>query len=260
MIYPSELAAQALQIAPTGTPHAAPPCACAMCARAIGSGDLSARLVLTRTFTDFSSLVPSDFVCGFCEATTHQDIMRELQRSVITAQGVYNLNKDESRAWFWLTPPEPPYVVVINHSVMGAFHYFWRTPVTLDSNLIQVNVDGTVYRVRRQRVLQALEHGRALIERAPVLARKKGALKSPFQTLMREAGRKPSERHGWLAPDCHTLAAMFDDCREAVAFLTALTPGELFALTPLLKQNPSAPVRPELLSRFVAGASARPEH
>jgi CRISPR type IV-associated protein Csf1 len=163
ILYASELAAKALRIDPVGSKHTGPACVCGLCQRPITGGDLSAPMALPRTFMDHHKTARSAYVCGFCQATTQQTTMRALQRACITADGIYNLGKDESRAWFWLTPPEPPYAVVINHSTLGAFHYFWRTPVTLDNRLVQLNVDGTVYEVRRQRVQKALGYAQTAI-------------------------------------------------------------------------------------------------
>lgn len=255
MIYSSELVTKALHLAPTGTPYEGDDCVCAMCQREIRAGTLTVPKKLKQTFFDFGHLAPSDVLCGYCAVATNQTVMRELQRCVITRDGIYNLNTDDARAWFWLTPPEPPFVVVINHNVLGAFHYFWRTPVTLDADFIQFNVDDVLYQVRRQRVLRALEYSKLLIERASVLEKKKGVMKSPFMVLIRSPSTKAASNHGVMAKDAITLASMFPDCAEAVSFLTTLTPGELIALSPMVKQKPATPVKPELITAVTPKSS-----
>lgn len=195
---------------------------------------------------DFGHLAQSDYLCGFCEATSKQSVMRELQRSVITPQGIYNLNTDDARAWFWLTPPEPPYAVVINHNTMGAFHYYWRTPVTLDNALVHMNVDGTVYQVRRHKVLKALECAKTLLEAAKALQTKRKELKSPFVVLGRDAGSKPRSNHGRLAPEIQAMGRSSPQYRAEIDFLDNLGTGELIALSPMLKQTPATPQQPEL--------------
>lgn len=250
MKHTSQLAAVALGLQPVGTPHKGSACLCATCQRRIEVGAFSALKSLPRTFTDFGHLGPSDYLCGFCSATIEQNVMRNLQRCCITTQGIYSLNTDDARAWLWLTPPEPPFSVVINHSTMAAFHYFWRTPVTLDKNFVQLNVDNVIYQVRRSRVLQALEYGKLLLDRAPVLAKKKGAMKSPFMVLSRDPAKKARSVNGHVAKDALELAQKFPDCKVAVEYLQALTPGELIALSPFFKQKPSTPVQPELTTRI----------
>ncbi len=248
MMYTSELAAQALGLKPKGQPHTRFACHCAMCARLIAVGDLSEKKELPKTFLDFPQLRPSDWICGFCAATTDQTVMRALQRCVITTDGVYPINTDDARAWLWLTPPKPPFAVVINHSTMAAFHYFWRTPVTLDDRLITMNVDGVIYEVRRPMLLKALEHGAYLIEQDKMIDKKKGVLKSPFVVLSRDPSKSARSANGRIAPAALALAKSDPKCQEAVEFLSGLAPGELIALSPMLKQSPATPTQPNLIN------------
>lgn len=248
MIYPSEIAAQALGIKPVGAAHTEAECHCAMCARPITGGDLSVRKDLPKTFLDFPHLRPSDWLCGFCAATTEQKTMRALQRCVITPKGVYPIGTDDARAWFWLTPPKPPFAVVINHSTTAAFHFFWRTAVTLDERLVAMNVDGVTYQVRRPRVLKALDHAAYLVEQDAKLAKKKGAMKSPFMVLSRDPSKSPRSANGRVSPQALALAKTDPRCQEALDFLSTLTPGELIALSPMLKQNPATPSQPQLIT------------
>lgn len=248
MIYTSELATKALSLAPAGQAHESADCLCAMCSRTIRKGDLSVSKSLPKTFLDFPQLRPSDWICGFCAATTDQTVMRALQRCVITSEGIYPINTDDARAWLWLTPPKPPFAVVINHSTMAAFHYFWRTPVTLDDRLIQMNVDGVIYEVRRPNVLKAIEHGAYLIEQDRKLEKKKGVLKSPFIVLSRDPSKSARSSNGRISPVALTLAKTDPKSQEAVDFLASLTPGELIALSPMLKQTPATAIQPNLIT------------
>ena len=250
MLYASEMAAKALQVAPEGSPHATDACRCAMCARKIRRGDIVSPLDLPKSFTDFKFLGSSGVVCGYCKATTAQHVMRALQRCVITQDGVFNLNKDEARVWFWLTPPKPPYVVVLNQapSMMATFHYFWRTPVTIDADLVQINVDDVIYQVRRPRVVQAIEYGNLIVQAAQSLQVKKGAIKSPFQVLIRDPSLSPSDNSGRINAVALSLAEQDPRCKQAVDFLSTLRPGELIALSGIFKQKPVAPVEPALIT------------
>ncbi len=248
MMYTSELATKALGLKPVGQPQAHFACHCAMCARPIHVGDLSVRKELAKTFLDFPQLRPSDWICGYCAVTTDQSVMRALQRCVITSDGVYPINTDDARAWLWLTPPKPPFSVVINHSTMAAFHYFWRTPVTLDERFVIMNVDGVIYEVRRHKLLKALEYGAYLIEQDKNLEKKKGMLKSPFVVLSRDPSKSARSANGRISPAALALAKTDPQCKEAVDFLAALAPGELIALSPMLKQSPATPTQPLIIN------------
>lgn len=244
-VYPSELACKALRLQPTGSPYAGESCACLMCGRPVHEGDIAAPTDWSQSFADYHMLGRSGVRCGWCVSTTVQDTMRALQRCVVTPHGIYNLGKDEARAWFWLTPPEPPYVVVINHSTMGAFHYFWRTPVTLDNRLVHMNLDGQVFKVRRDAVLKGIELSRLLIQKSTELGDKKAVLKSPFRVLLRDGtGRNHGVIHDGTAP----LAEKFPECKEALAYLRTLSRGELVAMSSVIKAKPVPPVKPELIT------------
>lgn len=248
MIYTSELAVMALGLTPTGTRHSGTSCNCAMCKRRINEGNLSTLKALPKTFMDFGNLAPSDYLCGFCATTSRQTTNRELQRSVITARGIYNINTDSARAWFWLTPPEPPYSVVINHSTMAAFHYHWRTPVTLNNDLVQLNVDDVLYQVRRQRLLKAMTYAQQLVDSAPALAKKKSVMKTPFKLLSRSPTASAKSGNGVISQSCHELAKLIPSCNEAIAYLQHLSPGELVALSPLFKGEPALPTEPPFIT------------
>lgn len=248
MLYTSELAASALGLQPGGSPHKDQACVCAMCQRHIQEGDLSQKKELTRTFMDFGHLAQSDYLCGFCTVTANQTVMRELQRSVICRDGIYNLNTDDARAWFWSTPPKPPFSVVINHNTMGAFHYYWRTPVTLDDRIVSINVDGTLYQVHRVRVLNAIAAASKLLKAYNNLVGKKKTLKSPFIMLARDPGSKPRAANGHIHADISAFAVAHPEFQADIVGLNELGTGELIALSPFLKQNPATPVKPELIT------------
>lgn len=176
--------------------------------------------------------------------------MRALQRVVITRDGLYPMGTDQARAWLWLTPPEPPFSVVINHSTLACFHYFWRTPVTTSVDLIQVNVDDAILQVHRPRVLKALEHAKMLVDKANVAGQKKGLINTPFELLDRTATSGPMHNHGALRRSCLALAAGDKDSATAVRYLSDLNMAELFALSSILKGSPQPPVQPQLIRSF----------
>lgn len=248
-LYTSEIAAQALRLEPQGTPHVGAATCCAMCARPILPGDLSVKFKPSHTFTDWLNLTPSDHLCGWCEVTTIQANMRPLQRGVITPDGVYPIGKDDNRAWFLLTPPQPPYAVVVsNRSATSTFHLHWRTPVTLSNELVLVRVDDQVLRIRRKLLLGALAACQevATLMHAHRAATKKnagtGAARHPFSSLDRSLS---DSRHGRLRDDALAAAAGRTDLLEP---LHRLGQGELWALATLAKANPPTPTKPELIT------------
>lgn len=249
-LYASEIAAQALNLSPRGTLHAGEDTCCAMCERAISVGDLSAKLRPSQSFTDWPSLSPSKHLCGWCDVTTEQINMRPLQRAVITGEGVYPLNTDDSRAWLLLTPPKPPYVVVIsNRSVLGTFHLHWRTPVTLDNNLILVRTDDQLLRIRRPVLVQAMADSQelaTLMHQARAEKKSRKALNTgarhPFLALDRSLS---DPRHGRLLEDAVAAGAHRP---ELLARLSQLSQGELWALATLMKANTPVATKPELIT------------
>ncbi len=246
-LYASELACTAARFDPLGEPHAGADCFCSMCARTITRGTPATMRSLPKSFSDHETLRPSDYICGWCAAIIPQKILRGFQRAVITKDGVYNLNKDEARAWLWLTPPEPPFAVVIHGgSALAAFHYIWRTPVTMDKRLIAVNFDGTVAHVKHNSITRSMQMLDVLRKHAVKDGQKK-AVNSPFRNLDRANFANFNSGHGRLSEVTLSLAEKFDACREAADFFTNLNNADLTALSALLKANPVAPVKPALL-------------
>lgn len=245
--YASELACSAARIAPVGEPYAGEPCFCSMCARTISDGTPAVKRDLPKSFSDHETLRPSGHICGWCAAIVPQRVLRGFQRALITKEGVYNLNKDEARAWLWLTPPEPPFAVVIHGgSALAAFHYVWRTPVTLDKRLIAVNFDGTIAHVRHAAIEKSMQMLEVLRSHAAKDGHKK-PLNSPFRNLDRANFANFNAGHGRLSDITLNLSSKFDACREAANFFAGLNNAELTALSAILKAKPVAPVRPPLL-------------
>lgn len=248
---PSKLACQSLRLAPKGEKHNGEDTCCAMCRAPIRKGDIAAPLDLPRSFADQVHLLKeSQHLCGYCNTAADQDVLRAFQREVITEHGTYNLNHDTSRVWLWLTPPEPPFVLVINNSAaaFAAFHYVWRTPVTLSRDLIQAMMDGKVYQVRRPMLLQAIEDSRFLTQELNDMAaqgkKKKG--KSVYAHCWQFPDRKGKEDgHGVLTRTVHELeqtAAV----RAAIRRCQNLGEGELMALASIIKSKPVEPAMPPL--------------
>ncbi|MBL8511959.1 MAG: hypothetical protein JNM52_09970 [Betaproteobacteria bacterium] len=206
------------------------------------------------TFTDFAALVAGQkLCCGWCEATRDQSVMRELQRSVITSHGVYSIATDDARAWFLLTPPPPPFVAVLQtRSPTATFHLHWKTPVTLDQDLLQVRVDDRLLVIRRQVLMKALNDCQTVADEMQArrqVAKRREALHHPYLSLDRNL---TGTSHGVLHPEAVALADAKDCSVGVIAALNRLStllPGELWALATLAKANPPIPTRPPLITR-----------
>ena len=242
--YTSELATRALGLTPVGSRYAGAPCRCAMCARPIETGDTSTALRVSSSFTNYAALTPSDQVCGYCTATREQPVMRFLQRTLIASDGCYSVAKDDERAWLFLTPPKPPFAVCINQaSATATFHLHWRTPVTTDVNLLVVRVGERVLRIRRLRLLDALQ---TCQEVADILAERASTTKKtppnirhhPFISLNRDMDHP---NHGALLPKALALKPEYPELIEG---LQNLWPGELWALATLAKAKTPTPTQP----------------
>jgi len=247
MFYASELACLAAQLQPIGAAHVGADTVCAMCGRPITSGMPSARLDFGKSFQNHHWLTHSDHQCGWCAQVQQQNVLRAFQRCVVTPHGVYNIGTDAARGWLWTNPPEPPFVIVINSNTTAAFHYIWRTPVTLDRRLLMVNFDGTVVAVRPEAIGKALECAEILRAAATAAGHAKTSF-TPFQVLLRDAFNSQEAGHGQFSRVTQELAMSDPACRVARDYLASLWRGELVALASLLKKKPVPPLMPPLLA------------
>lgn len=266
MLYTSEIAAKALQLPPIGHPYDGPECRCAMCTRPIRRGDIADLAKMPQSFQDGMHLLPgAQYLCGWCRVTSKQSAMRMLQRCVITSDGIYSMGSDANRAWFWTDPPPPPYAVVVNGNITGAFHFHWRVPVTTDNQMVWMMLDDQVHRVNRRRVLQALDVTRRVLglyvqdqasklEQLESEGKKKGkakgpeVLNSPFIMLQRDPNLSFASNHGVLKKEIVELGQRHSQIQPDVRFLQTLNPGELQALSCMLKAKPVPPEKPELIT------------
>lgn len=260
----SELAARALSLPLLGSPHKDEPCQCSMCAKTINPGDLAGPLVTSNVFTNWLDLTPATgMVCGFCLTTKEQSVMRFLQRSVITAKGIYPISKDENRAWFLLTPPEPPFSVVVSTGAFtAAFHLHWRTPVTLSKDLINVRIDDIVSSIRRPVLERAIAASDEMVDLLETAQKAKAPIRRgqppkraphPFMALDRSLG---NPNHGRLKPQA-VDAAKAAGRQDLVHLLMSLTPAETWALATLIKTNRPEPIKPDLITSTAKTTAAQ---
>lgn len=265
MIYPSDIAIAGAGLRPAGvTWNVATRCAC--CGKPIAPGDLASPTSFGPSFTDDLSLAAhSGVLCGACEPLMRVDVMRFFARVVVTREAVFPIGTDIHRAWFLLTPPEPPFVAVVATTQLQ--HLVWRTPVTVSRDLLVVRLGQQLLRIRRQVMLDALGWCQEVMEAyeahlqagaapdsqsgakkakagrgrpAKTVVPKAAAARHPFMSLDRNMD---DPRHGVIRPEIAAMPA----ARAALDRLTHLTPGEMWALATLAKRNAPVPEAPEPL-------------
>ena len=245
----TQLALEALGGARVGTPwRIATRCAC--CGAPIAEGDLAVPTSFGNNFTDDLSLATrSGVVCGACAPFLTIGPMRALQKVVVTRDGAYPLAKDVHRAWFFLTPPEPPYVAVVSDSMLQ--HLVWRTPVTLSNDLQIVRLGQRLLTIRRPVLLAALDWAREamLATLEPGQPAPENFARHPYVSLDREM---TGTAHARIRND----VAAAPRAAPWLAKLRELTPGETWALATLAKRAGVTPEQPERLpSPFRATAA-----
>lgn len=258
MIYPSDIAIEGARLQPDGVPWTGPATKCACCGKPVLPGDIAVRDKdrFGQSFMDGPSLAAkgSGAVCGACSAIMNAKPLIKLQSVVVCKDGAYSIGKDVNRAWFLLTPPEPPWVAVVSDTTQA--HLIWRTPVTVDNELMIVRLGARLLRIRRQRLWQAIEDcqvaANALIVQREASGKRSasdavGDLRHPFVALGREFDR-PGQ--GILRPDFVKAASCSEDLAAVMRRLNDLSPGELWALATLVKRKVEEPVKPEPIEIF----------
>lgn len=250
--YASEIAVKGAKLELDGAPWTGAATRCACCGKPIQRGDIAVRDKdrFGRSFMDGPYLAArgSGAVCGACSAVMNAVPLIKMQRVVATEDGVYSIGKDAERAWFLLTPPKPPYVAVVSDTKQA--HLIWKTPPTLDENLMIVRLGQQILRIRRPRLLQAIKDCQLAADALNAEGGKKGRghpaseLRHPFIALHRALDHP---LHGVLRTDLlrSPQAAAETDVGAAIGRLKQLTLGETWALATLAKRKVEIPVRPE---------------
>lgn len=157
--------------------------------------------------------------------------------------------RKEHRAWAFLTPPEPPFVIAIQTAKQQ--HVVWRAPVSLSRDLILVRVGEQIVRLRRPSLIvareavvrlhdarKAADGGKQKKATAPAAAE---SLESPFVTDWKFQSSVGGVLKNWAA----TLIAAGAVSASDKAALSLLNAGEIWALQAVLHLQP---VRPDPLS------------
>lgn len=220
LLSPSRIAAAALGLTPVGHPWGGAPgtLLCALERRPLEPGEPCLPFKPGPNFLDNTSITDSSVISGAAALFMAKAVMLKTQRAVFSGEGAFSLATDAARAWFFLTPPKPPYVAVIADSMLQ--HLIWRAPVNLSQDLIRFRHGHKLLTVRRPRLIEAM--------------RVLNALDAPAFVALDRDGKHPG--HGVLRASCPP---------EIARQLVDLTPGELLALATLAKKNPVTPARPE---------------
>jgi len=253
VIYASDLVVKGTRLPLDGVPWQGKATQCACCGKPVNPGDIAVidKHRFGPNFTDGPALAAkgSGAVCGSCSAVMNAPPLAALQRHLITSEGAFSLGTDSARTWLLLTPPEPPWVAVITDSKQS--HMIWRTPVTVDNNLMTIRYGGRLLRIRRSILMEAIQDCQTLMDdlRAFKAAQVKGAKlaedsKHPFVDLKREMDQP---MFGVVRADVMVMAKAKRELATIARLqrLAQLTPGELWGLATLIKKTPVTPERPQ---------------
>lgn len=243
----SEMACRSVGLDPTGDP-AETSSQCTFCGCDINPGDIALANPLKgkTSFMDDPSLATrSNYACGWCASLMPRQSMAALRSAVVTAEGAYPLNTDAARTWYFLDPPPPPHVAGITSLDPPINqHLFWRTPPTLDNDLLIVRFGNELFSIRRQRLLDAVKACRRASQLLTEVNGKK-TIPHPYQSLDR---KMTSLSHGRFRDDALKLERENTEMAELLTFLRGCNSGEIWALSILAKTTPDEPLKPKKIT------------
>lgn len=242
---------------------------CAACGVQIRQGDPMVRFrPNVGSFTDWQYMthefvVDGQFpICPYCAALFPKDFLQHqamASSAVYSRHGAWMMTLDVERAWFLLTPPEPPFVAYVA-TTMGQ-HVVWRTPVTIDRDYLRVGIARSVLSIDRPLLMAASEMCRELVWSANAdveAGRADKSLKNtknfhPFSFLDRKMegaghGELRSVFRRWMQD--RGLHAQID-------FLESLGEGELWGLAVLNKAKQEAPVETRMADKLASKAKEK---
>lgn len=137
---------------------------CALCGLAISPGDLQSPLALGAGFMDDLSLAArgSQVICGYCGPLLTADGLRVSGYGAFSAAGAAPFRKWADVARQLEEPPSPPFVMA--YATANNQHMAWRSPVNYSRDVFYVRVGLRDLKIRRQRLLAAVETCRVLGE------------------------------------------------------------------------------------------------
>ncbi|MDD2462483.1 MAG: hypothetical protein PHI97_00635 [Desulfobulbus sp.] len=246
----SRIIAEAVKIEPFGSHIADRDTFCCMCGAPIETGEnvTESPLKGQTAFTDELSMAfaTSRMACQWCTPFVAKGYskanMALAANKVHTRQGSFVLTKDAERVAFFLQPPSPPYVVVLNEGT-NTLHHAWCAEVTLDNEQIAVRFGKQNLIIRHSKLMKAVE----LCEEAAQLLNEnnnsKNKVKKVFTHPYKVLDRNLSDlNHGQFKDDSLLLAHTNPRMAEILDILSDNTLGETWALAALVKAKKEEPV------------------
>ena len=251
MIYNSEFCAKALGITPAAPNTSKEDCFCCRCGRPIKKGDPCNHKKPTQTFTDYPDLVDGVglVMCEYCDLMSKKSVMTPISGSLVTEDGVYPMRSDANRAWIFLNPPPPPFLL-LGKSDKISEHVVWKAPVNYSNKTMLIVIDGTIYEIRHSVLLKAIDACKRLneliLEKHPIpTLSKKTPQYSPFVSLDRNYFSDLA--HAKFKPIVLKLCNENTEAQRIVNFLSNCTFGETWALATFIKAKEVIPEKPEAL-------------
>jgi CRISPR type IV-associated protein Csf1 len=249
-----------------GTVPTDPEVPCPMCGYRFAGGECGHPnpTLHSQTFNDAPSMLGSAYspICGACNLMSQKKYMQALGKAVAARGGLWSLASNESRAWWLLNPPTPPFVMVVANATQQ--HLYWRTPVATSQDVFPVRIGTHVGLVRRRALAQAKELTQSMLQlmasasgdparrarkRPPAASR----ARHPFVSLDREM---LDRQHGRLKAEA--LALLADSATpSAFRIFAELNPIECWALAAVANQKKPLSCAP---APIAVPARPRPTH
>lgn len=203
---------------------------CSHCGTTISQGTHYLPVSVGVFFGDTRDLAaPSKIVCAPCAWLRTKSALHAMMNAVVVKDTIYKLRTRDHWAWLFLTPPEPPFVVMSSKAKLA--HLAWRAVPTLDERLIYVRRDNFLFTIRPSQVRKMID-----LEIAVQMRSNKKA------TLFRFMDRLLTEPN--LSEFSHDAQThLSEEERNEVALMT---PGEYWACTMLLGNFKGKPTTPDM--------------
>ena len=213
---------------------------CAVCGIPLVAGEPIDRLVLASSFTNHNDLADpaGRWRCGDCTTVmTESEFQMSLATVCVSARGAVRIMTKQSRAWAFLEPPEPPFVIAIQNAKQQ--HVLWRAPVNYTREILLVRLGERIFRLRRRALVAARDACFALEEaRARGIPgwkpEKKDEVDSPFFTDWKGKGAVTGQLKPWYW-SLHTSGAVPAALHD---ILVGLSAHEAWALAAVLHRDP----------------------
>lgn len=227
---------------------------CACCGRPVNKDEKYHALNVSDAFMDDAFFaIKSNIQCNYCSAFMSSSVSGKVGNMncyVFTEEGAYPISTDDNRTWFLLTPPEPPFTVMVSNT-KNFMHILWKTPVTLSHEMMFIGWPHKIMTIRHKTLLKAVEVCKEISNlymetKTTGVSDSKKKLINPITHPYISLNRKLDElKHGLFRPDIIDMAAKNKDIAGGIKFLQKLTEGETWALSTLSKANLNIPLKPD---------------